>query len=68
MRQRWTNYARVGSVKLPLEGDDRLSGILDLIVVDSATGEQLVAGVFIEDMDISADQKRVTMTVNSDIG
>ena len=52
---------------MPLRGGDRLAGILALEVIDQ-NGETLIDGVFIDDMDISADQNLITMEVNSDIG
>jgi len=52
---------------LPLEGGDRLAGILALEVIDQ-NGESLIPFCFIDDMDINADQNVVTMEVNTDIG
>jgi hypothetical protein len=51
---------------MPLRGGDRLAGILSLEVIDQH-GDVLIEGVFIDDMDIDADQNVVTMMVNSDI-
>lgn len=56
-----------GGTRLPLKGGDRWVGLDTLRVLDVSTGQIILDGHIITDMDISADKNRVTMMVSSDI-
>ena len=52
---------------MPLKGGDRWTGLDTLRVVDVATGNVVLDGLILTDMDIDPHQNRVTMMVSSDI-
>lgn len=58
---------RPGGRKLPLEGGDRWVGLDTLRVLDVSTGQIILDGHIITDMDIDPHHNRVTMMVSSDI-
>lgn len=53
---------------MSLEPGDRLFGPLFLTVKDAKTGEILVTGGILEDMDIDPREGLVTIEVNNDVG
>lgn len=52
---------------MPLEPGDHWTGLDTLRVVDTNTGEVVLDGLILTDMDIDPRQNRVTMMVSSDI-
>lgn len=52
---------------MPLERGDTWCGLDTLRVVDESTGEVVLDGLILADMDIAPDENRVTMVVSSDI-
>lgn len=53
---------------MPLEPGDKWTGLDTLRVVDESTGEIILDGLILSDMDIAPYENRVTMIVSSDIG
>jgi hypothetical protein len=52
---------------MPLRGGDCWRGLDTLAVVDESTGETIVSGCILTDMDIDPHENLVTMFVSSDI-
>ena len=53
---------------MPLNPGDKWTGLDTLRVVEESTGEIILDGLILSDMDIAPYENRVTMMVSSDIG
>ena len=52
---------------MPLKPGDKWTGLDTLRVIDTNSGEIVLDGLILTDMDISPEANRVTMMVSSDI-